>query len=247
MRLKFTIVTFIGFLCIVSPALSQSSFKISGTVYDTSKVYAIPEVKVFSTSGTEAETDSLGRYQIMVSPGDSIYFFYNGKNSIKYPVQNIGDYDAFDIQMYVVAKTKYKTLQPVVVFSDTYRMDSLENRERYAKIFGSSKPTITTSTGPMGVPGIDIGSIIELFQFRKNKQRQAFQQRLIQQEQDGYIDYRFNSKLVTRITGLTGKNLTDYMVVYRPSYEFVKESNLVEFYEYIIYTSQEFRLRFGIK
>lgn len=227
--------------------VSGQQIRVSGTVYDTSKVYVIPFVKVFSTSGAETETDSVGAYRLTATSNDSIYFFYNGKNSIKYPVREMYDPSSFDIEMYVNAKSKYKVLQGVTVFSDNYKLDSLENREQYAKVFGSSGPGLSTGIGANGVPGIDIGSIIGLFQFKKNKRYHALRERLLQQEQDGYINYRFNPKLVSRITGLTGKDLTDYMVVYRPSYEFVATSDLVEFYQYIIDSAKEFRVRFRIK
>lgn len=237
-----------GSLTILCQIVSgQATISISGTVYDTSKIYVIPFVKVFSTSGAKTETDSLGVYHIHVSKRDSVYFFYNEKSSVKYPVADIVDQGAFDIAIHAKVETKYKRLPDVTVFTDTYRQDSVENRERYAKIFGSSKPGISVGTGPMGVPGIDIGSIVEIFQFRKNKQRQSFQQRLIMQEQDGYVDYRFNPKLITRITGLTGRDLDDYMDMYRPSYEFITQNSLVEFYQYIINSSQVFKNRRGIK
>jgi hypothetical protein len=220
---------------------------VSGTVYDTSRLYVIPFVKVYSTSGAETETDSLGVYHLPVQRNDSIYFFYNGKHSIKYPVRDIYDPASFDIKVYVNAKSKYKVLQEVTVFSDNYKMDSIENRAQYAKVFGESKPGLSTGIGPNGVPGIDIESIAGLFQFKKNKQHRMLRERLMQQEQDGYINYRFNPKIVSKITGLTGKNLDDYMVVYRPSYEFVSQSSLVEFYQYIIDSGKEFKIRFGIK
>lgn len=225
----------------------QDKIRISGRVMDPSTTYTIPGVKVLSTSGTETETDSLGVYRILTTMSDSIYFFYNDKNSIKYPIKDIYDPNEFDIAMHAEAKSKYKVLEQVTVFSDTYRQDSLENRMRYAKIFGNARPSITTGMGPNEVPGIDIGSIIEVFQFRKNKQRQAFQQRLLQQERDDYVDYRFNAKLVGRITGLSGKNLSDYMVIYRPPYDFVSLSSQVEFYQYIIDSANEFRRRFLIR
>lgn len=245
MRWGFVIIFVAG---IVSHSgVHGQTLRVSGTVYDTSKVYVIPFVKVFSTSGSETETDSIGVYHLTAGIEDSIYFFYNGKNSIKYPVREIYDPSAFDIEMYVNAKSKYKVLQGVTVFSDNYKLDSIENREQYAKIFGGSPSGISTGIGPNGVPGIDIGSIVGLFQFKKNKRYRALQQRLIGQEQEGYIDYRFNAKLVSRITGLTGKDLKDFMVVYRPSYYFVATSDLVEFYQYIIDSAKEFRVRFRIK
>lgn len=247
MRTKSTLILLTAFLFRTSLVFGQADIRVSGTVYDTSKVHVIPFVHVLTTSGNQAETDSLGAYQISVKPGDSLYFFFNGKNSIKYPVKDIYDTQSFDIAIHANPKTKYKILQEVTVFSDSYRMDSVENREKYARVFGSSKPGIRLETGSMGVPGIDIGSIIEVFQFRKNKRTASFRDRLLQQEQAGYVDYRFNAKLITRITGLTGKDLENYMQIYRPPYEFIEASSLVEYYQYIIDSSKEYKRNLGIK
>lgn len=225
-----------------------SQVRVSGTVFDSSKIYVIPDVQVYTTSGAHTTTDSLGIYHINASGNDSIYFFYQGKNSIKYAVNKIYDLESFDISMIVHAKNKYKLLQEVRVFTDTYKFDSLENRQKYSAIFDRDKPTIHTGFNPTsGVAGVDVGSIIELFQFRKNKQRQAFQNRLLQQERDAYVDYRFNSQLISRITGLKGKDLEVYKKIYRPTYEFVLSSSMVSFYTYILNTSYAFKARHGIQ
>lgn len=247
MKWKFTFILFIVFSQLHLTVLGQDTFTVSGTVFDTSKTHVIPFVQVFTTSGSQTVTDSLGTYKITAHHQDSIYFFFDGKNSIKYPVADIYDNSSFDIAIHANPKTKYKVLQEVTVFSDTYRMDSVENREKYARIFGTSKPGIKLNSSPMGVTGFDVESIIELFQFRKNKQTASFRQRLIQQEQDGYVDYRFNAKLITRMTGLIGKDLEEYMRIYRPPYAFIEESSLVEFYQYIIDSSKEYKRMAGIK
>ncbi len=246
MRWKITL-NFIILLLPVLTAMGQSNLRISGTVFDSSKMYVIPDVQVFTTSGRHAETDSLGIYHINASPQDSIYFFFQGKNSIKYPVAKIYDYESFDISLRVKAKTKYKILQGVTVFSDTYREDSLENRLRYDKVFNRG-PAIETNIDPTtGAVGADLGSIISLFQFRKNKRMKAFEHRLEQQEQDAYVDYRFNSRLLSRITGLKGKDLDDYKKIYRPTYWFAANSSEVQFYQYILNTSYAFKKQRGIE
>lgn len=74
----------------------------------------------------------------------------------------------------------------------------------------------------------------------------AFQKRLIGQEQDNYINYRFNPVLIKRITGLTGKLLESYRMLYRPSYGFITSSPELEFYEYILNTAGEFKKLNGI-
>ena len=107
---------------------------ISGTVFDSTKLYVVPGVNVSSTSGLVTTTDSLGAYHITVQKNDSLSFYYKGKSTVKFPVETIGNYNAFDISLRVRINDKYKLLKGVTVFSDTYKRDSLENRMSYSKI-----------------------------------------------------------------------------------------------------------------
>lgn len=231
----------------VPAAKVSGQIAISGTVYDSSKLYAIPDVYVYSTSGPRAVTDSTGEYHISVNENDSISFFYGGKSTIKFPVKSMVNYTAFDISLHVKVKQKYKILNPVTVFTDSYQQDSLENREEYAKVFGREKPGIHSTYEPGGAAGLDVDALIGMFQHRKNKQNLAFKNRLMDQEQDNYIDYRFSPKTITRVTGLKGDELKKYRQLYRPSYFFVVNSTIAEFYEYILQTSYTFKKQEGIK
>ena len=60
-----------------------------------------------------------------------------------------------------------------------------------------------------------------------------FQERLLQQEKDKFIDHRFNKALVRRLTNLEGDELNRFMVLYRPEYEFTLYSNDYDFQLYI--------------
>lgn len=224
----------------LSPSVS-AQVTVSGNVYDVSKLYAVPDVQVSSTSGSSDMTDSTGSYQINVSTNDSIIFTYNGKSTMKFPVKDIKNYSAFDISIHAKVKEKYKLLDPVTVFTDSYKFDSLENREEYAKIFGDEKPGIHSTYDPGGAAGLDLDALIGMFQFRKNKEQLAFKNRLLQEEEDRYVDYKFSSKTITRITGLTGDSLETYKKMYRPNYYFVVSSTLAQFYEYILNTSYAFK------
>lgn len=216
-------------------------------MYDSTKLYAVPEVIVKSTSGSQTISDSTGEYHIAVSEKDSLSFIYNEKSTRKFPVNDIKDYSSFDISLHVRVKNKYKILNTVTVFSNSYQRDSLENREEYAKIFGNEKPGIHSTYDPGGTAGLDLDALIGVFQFRKNKENLAFKNRLIQDEQDRYIDYRFSSKTISRITGLTGDELEKYKKTYRPTYYFIVNSTLTQFYEYILNTSYAFKRKEGIQ
>ena len=220
---------------------------ISGTIYDSSKLYVVPLVDVYSTSGMHTISDSTGNYHLPVKETDSIYFFFNGKPTVKFPVKTITNYTAFDISLRVKVKEKYRVLSPVTVFTNSYQMDSLENREAYSKLFGRENPTLRSTYEPGGAAGLDLDELIGMFRFRKNKQNQAFKKMLIEQEEDRYVDYRFSSNTVSRVTGLKGQALEKYRKLYRPSYFFVVNSSLAEFYEYILNTSYYFKRQEGIK
>ena len=61
----------------------------------------------------------------------------------------------------------------------------------------------------------------------------SFQERLVLQEQEKYVDHRFNKGLVRRLTSLTGNELDSFMLVYRPPYFFAVISNDYDFQKYI--------------
>lgn len=116
-----------------------------------------------------------------------------------------------------------------------YRSDSIQNREDYAKAFNFQKPGLGTSLnlGPAGGVGLDIGELIHMFQFRRNKRMLAFQQRLLQEEEDRYIDHRFNRALIIRLTQLKGTELDTFVKTYRPDIEFIMTSSDYELQDYI--------------
>ena len=225
----------------IAPSNAYAQLIVGGTVFDSSKLYVVPNVQVHSTSGNFAYTDSIGNYKIAATENDSISFYYNGKFTIKFPVAKMKDYQAFDISLRVKVNEKYKLLKGVTIFSNTYRLDSLENREAYAKAFGNSKPGIRSTYEPGGAAGLDVGELIGMFQFRKNKHRLAFQKRLVDEEEEKYVDYRFSAKTIERITGLTSPELEKYRKLYRPSYYFTSNSTLAQFYEYLLNTSYTFK------
>lgn len=219
---------------------AQAQVKISGTVYDASRAWPLPSVSVISTGGQGTVTDSTGRYTIFANEGDSISFSFLNRPTAKFPVRAIQNIFQFDISLHVPVTE----LPAVNVKPRNYRMDSLQNRRDYAKVFDFRKPGIDISTSPGGGVGLDLDEFINMFRFRHNRRMLAFQRRLVQEEQDKAIDHRFTPALTRKITGLTGDSLITFMKLYRPSYEFTQFSNQYEFLEYIKLASVEYRASF---
>jgi hypothetical protein len=211
-------------------------------VYDAGKINLVEGVRVVSTGGLFTVTDSMGRYRIKVNEKDSVFFSYQNKPTQKFAVKTLSDPSNFNISLHLTVKGKYSTLKEVIVYSNTYRQDSLENRQTYADVYDYRKPTVRSSISPDGVPGMDVDELINMFRFKRNKRLKAFQLRLEAQEQDKYVDYRFNKNLVRRITQLQGAQLDSFMILYRPTYEFTSNADELVFDQYILNASYEYKM-----
>ena len=218
----------------------QAQYKVQGTVLDSSRTYPLEAVSVLSTSGKGTTTNNDGFYQLEVSDKDSIWFSYLGKPTVKFPVRTMLNPNQFDIAL----KVNIPVLAEIKIRPRNYRLDSIQNRMDYKKAFDFRRPNLEsmTSIGPSGA-GIDINELIRTFQFRKNKSMMRFQERLLLQEQEKYVAYRFSIPLVRRLTGLEGEELQKFMQLYRPSYEFALYTREYEFQAYIKESFQEYKSR----
>lgn len=229
-KLYIYIIQLTAVFAIVSDLQAQY-FKLSGTVYDSTRTYPMVSVSVLTTSGKGTSTDIFGHYEIEVKETDSVWFSYLNKPTIKYPVSKIFDASRFDLALHI----NVPTLNEVIVKPRSYKMDSLQNRIDYAKAFDWEKPKLraTLGSGPGASVGFDFNEIVRMFQFRKNKSMERFRERLIQEEKDKFIDYRFSKALVLRLTGLSGEERDSFMVRCRPNYEFCLLAGDYDFQLYI--------------
>lgn len=224
------------FTLILSVSGSFAQVKISGRVFDISGKVPLEAVSVLSSSGNGTVSDSDGRYTIVLNEQDSIWFSYLTKPTNKYLVRTIPNKENFEIALHVYPTT----LKEIRFTPKNYRMDSIQNRQEYAKAFNFRKPGIETSINPGGGVGMDINSLISMFQFRKNRRMLAFQERLLREEADAFIDHRFNRALVIRLTGLRGDELNTFMERYRPNIEFTQNTSDYDFQAYIKRSFQQY-------
>jgi len=219
-----------------APVFAQ--YKIRGTVYDSTRTYPVELVSVLSTSGRGTITDSKGEYEIEVAEKDSIWFSYLNKPTIKFPVLKIITPFSFDIALQV----NVPVLKEIKIRQRNYKQDSIQNREEYAKVFNYQKPGLSVVTPQYGqAAGFSLEEIINVFQFRKNRSMKSFQNRLITQEQEKFVDHRFNKGLVRRLTFLTDNALDSFMVMYRPSYFFTVITGDYDFQKFIKDAAERFK------
>ena len=174
--------------------IAAAQVQIKGTVYDRTQQFAMRGVSVAGTSGVGTITDSLGHYNLRLSPTDSIYFSYLGRFTMRFPVKGINMDQAFDMSLQVAVDS----LPLVVVRPHSYRLDSALNRDEYRKIFEYGGGDYLGNSSGAGV-GVNLDALLSM---RKIRRMEAFQRRLLEEERDRYVDHRFSKSLVRKITGL---------------------------------------------
>jgi hypothetical protein len=214
---------------------------VHGTIFNMYRTKPLEAVSVQSTTGRGTTTDSNGNYVIVLTLKDSLWFSYLGRSTARFAVSAINYSSGFDIALHVDPVT----LKEVRVMPRDYRVDSLQNRQDYAKIFNYRKPGVRlSSTGaPVDGPtaGFDLDQLIEIFQFQKKREMLAFQHRLVDEEHDKFVDHRFSRSVVLKITHLEGDELDSFMVRYRPSYDFCKRATDYDLLDYIKLAFKEYQ------
>jgi hypothetical protein len=211
---------------------------IHGTVFNMYKTRPLDAVSVICSCGIGTTTDSNGNYMIRVNQGDSLRFSYLGRATQMFPVNMMNATTGFDIALHV----NPTELAEVRVAPKNYYLDSLQNRKDYEKIFNYTKPGLALSDGSSGSGvGVDLDQIINMFRFKRNRRMLAFQERLIEDEHDKFINHRFTRYIVKKITGLSGDAEDSFMFRFRPSYEFTKIATDYEFFDYIKLAYQDYK------
>ncbi len=235
----FRITIFFTLLAFYSIRADAQQVIIHGTVYNMYKTRPLDAVSVLCSCGSGTITDSNGNYMIRVNANDSLRFSYLGRATQYFSVNMMNPATGFDIALHV----NPTELAEVRVAPKNYYLDSLQNRKDYEKIFNFKKPGLEITEGANGNAGLDLDALINMFNFKKNRRMLAFQKRLLEDEQDKFVDHRFTHYIVKKITGLTGDAADSFMFRYRPSFEFTKIATDYEFYDYIKLAYQDYKRR----
>lgn len=76
---------------------------------------------------------------------------------------------------------------------------------------------------------------------KRNRRIWAFQKEYATWEKQKFIDYSFNERLITQLTGLKGDSLNEYRLRYRPTYEMLRSLSDYDYYLYIKQSAEHFR------
>ncbi|KYP13295.1 MAG: hypothetical protein A1D16_06565 [Flavihumibacter sp. CACIAM 22H1] len=202
--------------------------QISGTVFDANTDSLLQDVFVLNLNTQQSTVVSKnGRYSIPAAEGNRLVFTAIGYAPDTLKVEFHMFVTGYDISL----KQRYSLLKTIVVSDRDYQADSLERREAYRHLLDKPLPGITGKNTPQSGFGIVLSPAS--FFSSKAKQQRELKKRLLYNEEMEYVDFRFSTSFVQKYTGLHGDSLQTFMLRFRPSYEFCRQSNQEDMINYI--------------
>jgi hypothetical protein len=178
-----------------------------------------------------------GSYRIQAMPGDRVIFTMIGYRADTLTVTSemlSGDYPVY-------LEPKAQTLQAVTVGSlSNYQLDSMARRNEYSWIYDHGKsPRLERDR--KGADGVGVS--IDLFRNASNgdQMRERLRKRLLKEEQEYYIDFRYPREYIARLTHLHGDSLQKFVTQYRPSYDYCRKAATVDILVFISDNIKKFR------
>lgn len=220
----------VTFLFLICSAILANGQAITGMVTDATSNVALSEVIVYNIhQDAGLTTDVNGQFRIAAAPGQLIEF------------RRVG-YKTARIRISTVAAPFYRILlEPGVQELDEvevhdyhwdYKHDSLRYRDYFKK---QLEYPVLTGWRAFQSPFSAMG--------KTNQQMISFQREYAWLEQQKYVDYTFNEKLIANLTGLRGDSAQQYMSRYRPSYEMLRAMPEYDFFTYVKQTVAIWRQR----
>ena len=171
-----------------------------------------------------------GKFEIVVKKGELVEFSKVGYQTLRIRIKNEQEpsyYNLIMSRVSIILREVDIKGKPI-----DFKKDSVKFRESYDLVLRKPKKE-----------EIDMRSMPLAMLSKKNRQEWAFQEMYTVWEQEKYIDFVFNDKLVHKITYLENEDLAFFIKKYRPSYTFLRSASEYEFLDYIKQSYYLFKIK----
>jgi hypothetical protein len=226
--MRYLIFSLVAFLLLFSLQSNAQQF-LTGKVFKKNSTEALVSVSIHNISAQRYDlSEESGSYRIQVVPGDHVSF-----SSVGYMADTVTVTAAMltgDFPVYLDVRAQTLKAVRVGEFSN-YQLDSMDRRKEYAWVYDHGN----TPRMEHERKGDGVGVTLNIFRnaSAKEKQRERLEKRLAKEEEEYYIDSRYNKDLVTKITRLKGDSLQQFMTKYRPSFDYCRRAANVDILVYI--------------
>jgi hypothetical protein len=203
---------------------------LTGKIYKKNSTETLLSVSIHNITGQRYDlSEEDGSYKIQAMPGDHISF-----SSVGYKADTI----TVTASLLTAACPIYLDIRPQELQAvrvgqyNNYQLDSMDRRKEYAWVYDHEN-TPRFAHDRQGADGVGVTMNIFRNSSKQAKQRISLSKRLEKEEEDYYVDYRYNKDYVGKITHLKGDSLKEFMRRYRPSYDYCRKAANVDILVYI--------------
>jgi len=210
-----------------------ASSQLTGKVFRKGSTEVLSGVNVKNSTTKKYNTSDLGgNYIVPAQPGDTVIFSsagYHADTLIASKAFFARGYDVYlAVNVVVLAAVEIDPL-------GKYLADSIRRREEYAFILDKKHPVkLMNEKRAADAPGFNFSPVG--FFSKREKEKRRLKQRLKDEEErdrQAYIDARFPRARIARLTMLSGDSLNSFISLYRPSFNFCRNSSNQDMLLYI--------------
>jgi hypothetical protein len=183
-------------------------------------------------------SDERGTFRIRSAQGDVLIFTHVGYQ----PDTIIVDTSMLAADYPEYMEPRAQMLRAVEVGSlSNYQLDSMARREEYNWVYDHGTPPRLERKRS----GDGVGVNLNIFRnaSREDQDREKLKKRLMREEEEHYIDFRYSREYVARLTRLRGDSLQQFMMHFRPTYEYCRKAANVDILVYVNDSFKKFMKR----
>lgn len=253
--------------CIIFIALNISALHaqvyINGTVYrDAAFGVPLDSALVYTNAGRYVYTGKTGFYKIALRMEDTLRVYYQNKVfslPLATPMLSKGYLDVY-LDDTLHGQLSYNQLKPVFVKNNSYKRDSIKNRQEYKDIFEYHKDKVSMGNNKwhdsIAAPGgkvaldtknkklglLNITSFAHAISSTTGSRKLRLQKRLVAAEQADYVARVFTPALVERYTAMhDDDSLHIFIKQYAPPYNDLSNMNDLDLAIYIVNKMKDYR------
>jgi hypothetical protein len=109
-----------------------------------------------------------------------------------------------------------------------------QNKKEYSDIYwkGDKSKMVSVSVGTIPGVGLNIDKLYSALS-KQGHDARRLQRDFVQDYRTSVVDQRFNKTMVSKVTGYKGQKLDDFIVKYKPSYDYVIKATDYDLVQYI--------------
>lgn len=223
-------ITYPLLLCLLICLHGNGQQFLTGKIYKANSTEFLVSVSIHNITRQRYDlSEEDGSYRIQAAPGDHISFSSVGYKSDTITVTA----SLLTASCPIYLEVRPQTLQAVRVGElSNYQLDSIDRRKEYGWVYEhDNSPRVAKDR--QGADGV--GVTLNIFRNTSSaaKQRIRLEKRLAKEEEEFYVDSRYNKDYVSKITRLKGDSLAEFMRRYRPSYDYCRRAANVDILVYI--------------